>query len=185
MDDLDKVQGTRDEERPAAMRFSWGVRFSPHVIVFLLTFLAAIPPLRGAIVSGVYWWWNKTYAQAEYVMDEARPNDGYPYIAGHLAGSNDQHNLVGLMQGTTMVVKALPQEAFAAGKRLPIWHSEKAPNFLVFGEEVNDVPVAAVPERPGLLSFLGYLSWLLATLVVGFRLMAWVARRWTRTYGNL
>jgi hypothetical protein len=108
MDDLDKVQGTRLAEGPAAMRFSWGVRFSPHVIVFLLTLLATIPPLRGAIVSGVYWWWNKTYAQAEYVMDEARPNDGYPYIAGHLAGSNDQHNLVGLMQGTTMLVKALP-----------------------------------------------------------------------------
>ena len=64
------------------MRFNWTLRFSPQVIVFLLTLLAAIPPLRGAIVSGTHWWWNKTYAQVEYVMDEARPNDGWtPSIA--------------------------------------------------------------------------------------------------------
>jgi hypothetical protein len=89
------------------------------------------------------------------------------------------------MQGATMVVKALPQQGFAAGKHLLIWHSDDAPNFLVFGDEVNDVPVAAVPERPGLRSFLGYLAWLLATLVVGFGLMGWVANRWSRTCGNL
>jgi hypothetical protein len=180
MDDLNKVQETNTAAGLPTMRFSWSVRFSPHVIVFLLTLLAAIPPLKGAIVSGVNWWWDKTYNKVEYVMDEARPNDGSPYIAGHLAGSTDQHNLVGLMQGTTMVVKALPQEAFAPGKRIPIWHSDDAPNFLVFGDEVNDVPVAAFPERPGLRNFLGYLAWLLATLIVGFRLMGWVAHRWSR-----
>jgi hypothetical protein len=101
MDDPNKVQETNTTEGLPAMRFSWSVRFSPHVIVFLLTLLAAIPPLKGAIVSGVNWWWDKTHDKVEYVMDEARPNDGSPYIAGHLAGSTDQHNLVGLMQGTT------------------------------------------------------------------------------------
>lgn len=121
----------------------------------------------------------------EYIMDEARPNDGYPYIAGPLSGSTDQRNLVGLMQGTTMVVKALPQEAFAPGKSILIWHSEEAPNFLVFGDEVNDVPVAAMLERPGLFSLLVHLVWLFATLIVGFGLMGWVAYRWSRTYGNL
>jgi len=185
MGDPNKVQDTKTAEELPAMRFRWGVRFSPHVIVFLLTLLAAIPPLKGAIVSGMYWWWDKTYTKVEYVMDEARPNNGSPYIAGHLAGSTDQHNLVGLMQGTTMVVKALPQEAFAPGKRIAIWHSEDAPNILVFGDEVNDVPVAAVPQRPGVPSFLGYLAWLLATLIVGFGLMVWVANRWSGTYGNL
>ncbi len=95
MNDLNKVQDTKTVERLPAMRFRWGVQFSPHVIVFLLTLLAAIPPLRGAIVSGVYSWWDKTYTKVEYVMDEARPNDGSPYIAGHLAGSTDQYNLLG------------------------------------------------------------------------------------------
>jgi hypothetical protein len=78
-----------------------------------------------------------------------------------------------------MVVKAVPGEAFAPGKRIPIWHSPDAPNFVVFGEEVNDVPVSAVPERPGLPALLAYLAWLLATFLVGFSLMAWVARRWS------
>jgi hypothetical protein len=185
MDDLNKAQGTRAAEELPAMRFGWGVRFSPQVIVFLLTLLAAIAPLRGAIVSGTHLWWDDTYKKVEYVMDEARPNDGSPYIAGHIAGSTDQHNLVGLMRGANMVVKALPQETFAPGKRIPIWHSEDAPNFIVFGDEVNDVPVAAVPARPGLRSLLGYLAWLLATFVAGFWLMARVAHRWSRTYGNL
>jgi len=185
MGDLKKTRVASTTEGLPAMRLSWGVRFSPQVIVFLLTLLAAIPPLKGAIVSGVYWWWNKTYTSVEFVMDEARPNDGWPYIAGHVAGSTDQRNLVGLMRGTTMVVKALPQEIFAPGKRIPIWHSPDAPNFLVFGDEVNDVPVASLPERPGLGSLLAQLAWLLATFVVGFGLTGWVAARWSRTYGNV
>ncbi len=185
MDDLNRVPDTKTAAELPAMRFRWGVRFSPHVVVFLLTLLAAIPPLRGAIVSGVYWWWDKTYTKVEYIMDEARPNGGSPYIAGHLAGSTDQYNLLGQMQGTTMVVKGLPHETFAPGKRIPIWHSADAPNFLVFGDEVNEVPVAALPERPGLPSFLGYLAWLLATCIAGFALMGWVANRWSGTFGNL
>jgi len=183
--DLNKPHDTNTADALPAMRFSWSARFSPHVIVLLLTLLAAVPPLKGAIISGVNWWWGKTYTEVEYVMDEAQPNDGSPYIAGHITGSTDQRNLVGLMQGATMAVKAVPQEAFAPGKRIPIWHSADAPNFVVFGAEVNDVPVAAVPERPGLLSFLGHIAWLFATLVVGFGLMGWVASRWSRTYGNL
>ena len=118
-------------------------------------------------------------------MDEARPNDGHPYIAGHLDGSTEHSNVIGAMQGTTMVVKSLPQEAFEKGKRLPVWHSPAAPNFLVFGTEVNDVPVAALPERPRMLALLGYSMWLLVTLIVGFGVMVWVGNRWSRIYGNL
>jgi hypothetical protein len=184
MADPNKGKNTKPAKNLPAMSFSWRVRFSPQVIVLLLMLFAAIPPLKGAIVSGVFWWWDKTYIKAEYVMDEAQPNDGSPYIAGHLDGSTERHNLVGLIRGTTIVVKALPQEAFAPGKRIPIWTSADAPNFVVFGDEVNDVPVAAFPQRPGLLSLLGYLAWLIATLVVGFGLMGWVARRWSRTYDN-
>jgi hypothetical protein len=55
----------------------------------------------------------------------------------------------------------------------------------VFGTEINDVPVASLPERPGLDALLGYLAWLIATLVVGIGLIGWVAHRWSRTYGNL
>ena len=165
--------------------FRWNVRFSPHILVLLLTLLVAIPPLRGAIVSFVHWWWSASYVQIDYVMDEARPNDGAPYIAGHLEGSTEQTNLVGSTVADAIVVKALPQEAFAPGKRLRIWHSAEAPSFVVFGREVNDLPVAALPSRPGLLHLLGYLLWLLATWIVGILAMAWVKSRWSRSYGNL
>ena len=117
--------------------------------MFLLTLLAAIPPLRGVIVSGVNVWWDKTYAKVDYVMDEARPNDGFPYIAGHLEGSTEQYNISGVMQGSTVAVKGAPAEAFAPGKRIQIWHSAEAPDFGVFGAEINGVPVASLPERPG------------------------------------
>ena len=184
MANLDKDADPATEALPG-VRFDWGARISPHVIVLLLMCFAAIPPLKGVIVSGVYAWWDKTYAKVDYVMDTAEPNAGSPFIAGHIDGSAGQHNLLGQMRGSTMVVKALPQEAFEPGKRIAIWHSDEAPNFVAFGEEVNDVPVAAVPKRPGVASFLVHLVWLLATFVVGFAVMAWVAKRWTRNYGTL
>lgn len=177
----DRVQDAETARSLSAMRVNWGMRFSPHILVLLLTLLASIPPLRGAIVSGVHWWWDKSYAKVDYVMDEAQPNAGYPYIAGHLAGDTEQHHLVGLMKDGRIVVKALPGEAFAPGKHIAIWHSPDAPNFVVFGEEVNDIPVASLPARPGWPMFLAYLAWLVATWVVGIGLMAWVAARWSRT----
>ena len=185
MSDPNEAQKAKSAEGLPRARFLWGVRVSPHVIVFLLTLLAAIPPLKGAIISGIHWWWDKSYEQIQYVMDEARPNEGAPYIAGHLDGSTDQHNLVGQMRGTAMVVKALPEAAFAPGKRILLWHSADAPNFVVFGDEVNDMPVAALPQRPGLPAFLAYLAWLLGTSLVGFGAMVWVGNRWSRDYGEL
>jgi hypothetical protein len=170
---------------PSASGQRWGVRFSPHVLVFLLTVLVSIPPLRGVIVSWIHWWWTDSYVQVDYVMEEARPNDGSPYIAGHLEGSTEQQNLVGLMQGSTIVPKAAPQEAFEAGKRILVWHSPSAPSMVVFGTEVNTVPVAALPVRPGLLHLIGYFAWLTVTWMIGWAAIGWVARRWSRDYGVL
>ena len=185
MGEPDMGEDRKRAARKPAARFHWGVQFSPHIIVFLLTLLVAIPPLRGTIVSAVHVWWDKSYAKVDYIMDEARPNDGHPYIIGHVEGSTGQSNVLGAMQGTTVVVKTLPQEAFETGKRLPIWHSPDAPNFLVFGTEVNDVPVAALPQRPGVPALIGYSTWLLVTLLVGFGVMVWIGNRWSRIYGNL
>jgi len=151
----------------------------------MLTLLAAIPPLTGTIVAFVNLWWGKSYTKVDFVMDEARPNDGFPYITGHFDGSTDQRGVAGLMQGTTMVVKGAPLETFEQGKRIQIWHSPEAPNVTVFGAEINDVPVASLPERPGWTSLLLHLAWLYLTLVVGLRATAWVANRWSRTFGNL
>jgi hypothetical protein len=182
----DRSQGASSNAAPARTPgLRWGGQFSPHILVFLLTLLAAIPPLRGVIVSGVNLWWDKTYAKVDYVMDEARPNDGVPYIAGHLEGSSDQYNISGVMQGSTVAVKGAPTEAFAPGKRIQIWHSAEAPTFGVFGDEINGVPVASLPERPGWSRLLLSLVWLYLTFVVGLRATAWVAERWSRTFGTL
>lgn len=162
--------------------FSWKLRFNPHVLVFFAMLLAAIPPLKGSIIAFVHWWYDASYTKAIFVMDEGRPNEGAPYIAGHLEGSTEQRNLVGASRGTDIVVRALPDEVFAAGKRIEVWHSEMAPNMVVFGDEVNTLPVAALPERPGLVSLLLHLAWLLATAIVGLNLMGWVAARWSRRY---
>jgi hypothetical protein len=185
-----KPNGVQDakagSQRPTgAGRLRWGIRFSPHVLVLPLALVAAIPAIRGTIVGFVHWWWDDTYAKVEYVMDEARPNDGYPYIAGHIEGSTEQTNLGGEMRGSTIVVEGLPDEAFAPGKRVMIWHSDAAPNFVVFGEDVNDFPVAARPDRPGLVSMLLHLAWLIGTLIVGLVVMVWVAKRWSGTWGDL
>jgi hypothetical protein len=171
-------------ESPGAS-FRWGARFSPQVLVLIATLIAAVPAAKGTVLSGIFWWWSTSYRQVEYVMDEARPNDGAPYIAGHLAGATEQMNIRGEMHGATMAVKGAPHETFAPGKRIPIWYSERAPLISFQGDDSNEVPVAAMPERPGLIAFLGYLVWLLATLIVGFGLAVWVANRWARTYGNL
>lgn len=167
------------------MGVSWGARFSPHIIVLILTVLAAVRPLGRTIATGIFAWWASSYTKVEYVMEEARPNDGSPYIAGHFEGSTEPRNLIGAMQGTTMFVKGVPGEAFEPGKRITVWHSERAPNTLVFGEDTNDVPVAVLPQLPGFVAVAGYLAWLFVTLVMGLRLTMWVASRWSRTFGTV
>ena len=167
-----------------APTFRWGAKFSPHVLVFLLTLYVQIPPLRGTIVSFVNWWWDSTYTTIDFVMDEGRPNDGSPYIAGHL-DDGTEINLGAQMEGSTIVVRDMPQEPFAVGKRIPIWHSESAPTFGVFGASVNNLPVAVLPVRPGLASLLLHLLWFGATWVVGLLGMGWVAARWARTWGTM
>lgn len=163
----------------------FGARFSPQVLVLVATLAVASRPLKGAIITGVHWWWGDTYQQVELVMDEATPNEGYPYIDGHLDGSTDVVRLVGVMQGDVIAPRAAPAEPFAPGKRITIWRSPEAPNFTVEGEEVNNYPVANRPVLPGLWSFLDYLAMTGVTLAAGFVAMAWVASRWARKYGTL
>ena len=182
--DIRKSNAADESPAPRPTR-RWGAKFSPHILVFMLTLLAAIPPLRGTIVSVVNLWWGKSYAKVDFIMDEARPNDGVPYIAGHLDGSTEQYNIGGVMQGSTVAVKGVPTAAFAPNKRIQIWDSPEAPRFGVFGASINGVPVAALPERPGWISLLLHLVWLYVTFLVGLRATAWVAKRWSRTWGDL
>jgi hypothetical protein len=174
---------TESPQQAPSARF--GARFSPQVLVFVFTLAVASRPLKGAIITGVHWWWGPTYQQVELVMDEAQPNEGYPYIDGHLDGSTEVIRIVGVMQGQVIAPRAAPAELFAPGKRITIWRSAEAPNFTVEGEEVNNYPVANRPVLPGLWSFLNYVAMALLTLLVGFAAMVWVGNRWARRYGTL
>jgi hypothetical protein len=155
------------------------------VLVLVATLAVASRPLKRAIIDGVHWWWGPTYRQVELVMDEAMPNEGYPYIDGHLDGSTDVIRMVGVMQGGAIAPRAAPAEAFAPGKRITIWRSAEAPNITVEGEELNNYPVANRPVLPGLWSFLDYVAMVLVVLVAGFAAMVWVGNRWARKYGSL
>ncbi len=166
------------------MELRTGFRFSPHVLVLPLTLYAATWPLAGLLVSGISWWWDTSFAKVDYVMDEARPNDGFPYISGHFDGTTEPYNLVGRTVGETIVLRDVPSEAFAAGKHVPVWYSPEAPDFVAFGKDTNGIPVAFMPERPGFASVILYLVWLLATFYAGLWIMVRVAARWSRVGGR-
>lgn len=173
-------------ERPAVTTdpgLGMGVRFSPHVLVFGLTFVAIFYAAQGAVVGFVHAWWDDSYRQVEFVMDEWRDNDGSPYIAGHLAGSSEPSpfHLPGSVVGGKRMMLEVPSAGFEPGKRVPVWYSAEAPMFSYNGEWTNGIPVAALPTRPGW----GQVAlWGLVTLgvaVAGFAATVGVAARFSRS----
>lgn len=163
---------------------NFGFRFNPHLLVFLGSlFFASLFGLY-ALHAGVWWWNAGTYVQRPYVMDEGRPNDGSPYIAGHFEGSTEQVNILGAMKDGAVVVAGAPNERFEAGKRILVWHSPVAWDLVVQGRWTNNVPVAALPERPGFLRTFGYLAVAVAILVAGFKATVWVYHRYSTGAGT-
>ncbi len=51
---------------------------------------------------------------------------------------------------------------------------------MINGQRTNGVPVAALPERPGIGAVAGYLVWLIAAFAIGARIARWVAHRAAR-----
>lgn len=165
------------------MALASGWRFSPQVIVFGLTFVAIFYAAQGAVVAFVHAWWGDSFRRVEFVMDEWRPNDGAPYIAGHLAGSGEPSpfHLPGALVGTRRVAQEAPSIDYAPGTRVPVWWSAQAPLFTYNGEAVNAIPVAALPVRPGWGKFVVHALLTLAVAIGGFALTAWVAVRFARS----
>ena len=161
-----------------------GFRFSPHVIVFGLTFVAIFYAAQGAVVGFVHAWWRDTYRQVEFVMDEWRPNEGYPYIAGHITGSQEPSpfHLPGAVVDGKRVAQEAPAIAYEKGTKVPVWWSDQAPTFVYNGEPVNGIPVAARPELYGWgrVFLFGLLT--IAVAIGGFVVTVWVAARFSRRY---
>lgn len=143
-------------------------RFSPQVLVFVVTLAIASRPLKAAIITGVLWWWGDTYQQVEFVMDEAQVNEGYPYIDGHLDGSTEVTRITGMMVGDGIAPDGAPNDVFAPGKRVLIWRSPTAPDFGVEGASVNEFAVSTRPTLPGLRSVLDYVAMTLVVLGAGW-----------------
>ena len=165
------------------MALASGWRFSPQVIVFGLTFVAIFYAAQGAVVAFVHAWWSDSFRQVEFVMDEWRPNEGYPYIAGHLAGSSEPSpfHLPGALVGNLRVAKEAPTIAYAPGTRVPVWWSEEAPLFTYNDTPVNAIPVAALPVRPGWGKVVVHGVLTLVVAIAGFLATAWVAARFARS----
>ena len=164
-----------------------GFRFSPQVLVFGLTFVAIFYAAQGAVVGFVHAWWGGTFRQVEFVMDEWRPNDGHPYVAGHIAGSTSDapFHLAGAEAGGKRVVERGTSIDYEKGARVAVWWSDEAPFFSYNGEWTNAIPVAAMPIRPGWGQVALYGLLTLVVAVAGFALTAWVAARFSRSSGTL
>lgn len=169
----------------AAPDLRWGARFSPQVLVLVATLAVASRPLKGAIITGVFWWWGDSYTQVEFVMDDAQVNEGFPFIDGRVEGTTDVTRITGMMVGDAVAPDGAPGEVFAPGRRVRIWRSPSAPDFGVEGASVNEFSVAARPELPGLGSFLGYVAATIVMLWAGLWATAWAGRRWARRGGQI
>jgi len=152
-------------------------RFSPHTLVVMLAFAGVFVAMQGAVVGFVWWWWAPTYRAVDFVMEEWRPNGGDPYVAGKLADSGEPMGLPGVESDGRRVLREAPTIAYAAGARVPIWHSPAAPTFSYSGAWTNAVPVAAMPERPGLGRIVLSLGLAGVVVVAGLVAAAWVRRR--------
>jgi hypothetical protein len=176
-----KDPGAQPSATSSQSRIPTGFRFSPHVLVFGLTAVAVFYAAQGAFISFTYAWHDKSYRQVEFVMDEWRPNEGYPYVKGHLANTTEDapFHLPGAVVDGKRVLAEAPAIPYVAGTVVPTWYSPDATLSGYNDEHANGVPVAAVPERPGWGKFLMHVVFTLVVAVVGFLLMVWVASRFS------
>ncbi len=171
----------------AAPRLRFGFRFSPQAVVIVATGAAMFYAAQGAVMGFVHAYWSDSYRQVPFVMDEWRPNEGSPYVAGHLADSGEPSpfHLPGAEADGRRVLKEARAIAFEAGATVPVWSSPEAQLFSYNREWTNAVPVAALPERPGWGRFVAHGVLTLVIAIVGLRATWWVFRRYSSQSGSL
>ena len=181
---------SKDPDKPAQdvvttdAGLGYGIRISPQVIPFMLTVAAMFFAAQGAFVAFVHLWYGDSYRQVEFVMDEWRPNDGVPYVSGHVAGATEPpaFHLPGTDVGGARVLKDAPAIAFEPGRVVRVWYSPDAPLTSYNGESANAVPVDALPERPGWGRLLSSIALTIAVGIAGGFATGWIARRFARQY---
>lgn len=175
-----------DPRRPDAgrsaggIRFAARMRFNPRVLVFAVTVFVASPAIVGLVVSGIHVIWGGSFRQVDFTMQRAEENRGTPYIGGALAGTETEHRVGARLVAGRFLVGTDGDETFAPGKTIKVWWSPTAPDLTINGWRTNGVPVAALPERPGIGAFAGYLAWLVAAFAIGARVARCFAQRTAR-----
>ena len=165
---------------PDRIRFAARMRFNPQVLVLAVAAFVAWPAVVGLIVSGVHVVWGGSFRQVEYTMQRAQANDGSPYIGGMLAATATEHLIAARMSGGRFLAGDRGEEPYEPGKTIKVWWSPGAPDLLIQGQRTNGVPVAALPERPGIGAFTGYLAWLIVVVALAVKGARWAVQRMAR-----
>jgi hypothetical protein len=170
---------------PGRTGFFYRIRFHPQVLVFFAAVGLAFLPLREAVGAAVYWWWGPTYRQVDFVMEEAKPNDGVPIIRGHLEPGDEGAVIQATMAGSAFQVAIAPEVGFEPGRRFRVWWSPSAPIVGIGLRSTQYMPVSALPRLPGLGRVAGYLA-LSVLPFVGFGLVVnWLGLRTRERRGSI
>jgi hypothetical protein len=149
-------------------------RFHPQVFVILGAALACFYLAREAVPSWIFWLYRDTYRQGDFVMEEAKANEGSPIIRGRIEPGGEAAVLEARAAGPGYALAGVPEVVpFQADRRVRVWWSATAP-VVGFGEgrSTQTMPVSALPRLPGLGRALAWsaaalVPLLLAPLVAG------------------
>jgi hypothetical protein len=164
---------SNDAAARSNLRLTMRWRFNPQVLVLVVGLVVAWPAIVGVVVSGIHVLWSASFRQVDYTMDEARANDGAPYITGRLGTNGETYLVAARRSGDGYLVGREGDDTFAPGKTIKLWFSEKAPDIVIAGQRTNAVPVSTLPERPGIMALAGYLAWLVVVAWIAARVMRW------------
>ena len=176
----EEADAKREAVRPARGQLRFRFRFNPHLLVLLAGLAAAALLAFRAVESGIHVIYGSTYRQVDWRMDEARPNDGSPYVTGTLVETGEEYLVRARLDDQRFLIGLEGDETFEPGKVAKLWWSPKAPDIVLQNRRTNAIPVAAMPERPGVGSLALYTLGVLAVLAVTLKLTVWVASRWSR-----
>jgi hypothetical protein len=166
---------------PGQAGLSTRLRFSPQVLVVLVLAVPFFFCVREAIGAAIWAWHGASYRRVELVLDEVRPNAGYPYAAGHIEPGGEPLGEAVVRGGKGWVLENDRAIAFQPGLRVPIWWSPEAPTVgYGRGRYTNGMLVARFPKRPGAMIAVGWSLGALVLIILGIRLTAWVGG--TRIY---
>lgn len=168
----------------AATAVRWRFNWRPQVLVFMATLFIFWFPLARGIAAVVWAGWSDSYQVRTWTMESADPNQGYAYIDGRLDHPPRPMRLSARIVDGVIAIDGRKDLAFEAGRQLPVWYSETAPDLMVQEWGTNVAPVAVMPRRPGWLDALFWLGLAFGLLWAGMRLATWVALRWGYSAGD-